>query len=71
MKKIETAPPIAICATCGCLCSGELVTLDWVFDRIAQAELPVFRHATAGACKRAQERAAAFWAGAQERANAA
>jgi hypothetical protein len=61
----EIAPPIALCAVCNCLCGGEHVTVSWEFDRIARAELPVFRHATAGQCVQARARAASFWTGAR------
>ena len=59
----EIAPPIVLCAACGCLCSGELVTVEWELDPIAHCELPVFRHASTGACAAAVERSAAFWIG--------
>lgn len=62
---MEIAPPIAICAICNCQCGSELVTIGWGFDRVAQAELPVFQHATAGQCARARERSARFWSGAK------
>ncbi len=69
--KIETAPPVAICATCNCLCSNERVTVGLEYDTIARRELPVFRHATAHQCQIARARSAAFWTGAQEHAHAA
>lgn len=67
----EIAPPIALCATCGCQCGGELVTVGWEYDRVARGELPVFRHASAGACAAARKRSQAFWTGDRRERSAA
>lgn len=63
MKDIITAPPVAICAVCCCLCSNELVTVSYEYDHMARRELPVFRHVSASACAAAVKRSEAFWTG--------